>query len=139
MAAKIFVYGSLMKGFFNYERFLKSRAVKVEKGRTSGRLYHLGNKGYPGMVSGESHVYGEIITYEDEIVCLMEMDKLEGFSGDYSTENVYNRMPIEVLNLDTDETMILDAYVYNDKAQCNADDERIHIAHGSWSDYMGVS
>ncbi len=136
MAARIFVYGSLMKGFFNYEKYLKHRAVKVEKGKTKGVLYHLENKGYPGMVDGDDEVYGEIITYTDEDLGLVEMDKLEGFEGVYDPESPYNRVSYEVVNLETNEIVILDAYKYNDCASCNINDDKILIDSGSWSEYM---
>ena len=33
---KIFVYGSLRTGFFNYEKYLKGKVIKSELGRVKG-------------------------------------------------------------------------------------------------------
>tara|TARA_Y100001933_G_C18940583_1_gene539348 strand:- start:593 stop:1012 length:420 start_codon:yes stop_codon:yes gene_type:complete len=136
MAGQIFVYGSLMKGFFNHEKYLKHRLIKVEKAKTRGILYHLANKGYPGMIRGDGQVYGEIITFIDEVDCIAEMDKLEGFKGTIDPENPYNRLPAEVINLETNTTHILDLYAYNPQALCNRKDQRILLENGDWSNYM---
>ena len=58
---KIFVYGSLLKDFWNHDRVLKNRVRSIEKGTIQGELYHL-PAGYPAITSGQNLIYGEICT-----------------------------------------------------------------------------
>lgn len=44
---KIFVYGTLMKGFYNYERALAGQEVSRVPARIRGRVWHMTNRGYP--------------------------------------------------------------------------------------------
>lgn len=43
---KIFVYGTLMKGFYNYERALAGQEVSQVPARIRGRVWHMTNRGY---------------------------------------------------------------------------------------------
>lgn len=137
MIGKLFVYGSLMTDFFNYNKLLKDKVIKAEKAFVFGTLYHLNKKGYPGLINqGNTKVYGEILTINDYDEVLIKMDLLEGFRGDFSTENEYNRMPMTVVKERTKENLELDVYVYNPNAFNNYFDERILIKNGCWRMYM---
>ncbi|MCT4663591.1 MAG: gamma-glutamylcyclotransferase [Tissierellales bacterium] len=137
---KIFVYGSLMEGFFNYEIYLKGKVLNVEKGYMLGTLYHLKNKGYPGYVDcGNDRVYGEIITYDGGDETLASMDHLEGYSGFYDVKNSYNRKSIRVMNSETLECDMLDVYVYNPNSPKNSDDDRVYLEDGCWSNYQKLN
>ena len=63
---KVFVYGSLKKGFYNYERCGLDKAKFIGKGILKGyKMYSLGS--YPCIVADEkSQVYGEIYEYTDK-------------------------------------------------------------------------
>ena len=73
---KIFVYGSLLKDFWNHDRVLKHRVRSIEKGTIKGELYHL-PAGYPAIISGENLIYGEICTLTHH-KHLKSIDLLEG-------------------------------------------------------------
>ncbi|WP_240193428.1 gamma-glutamylcyclotransferase family protein [Desulfobulbus alkaliphilus] len=49
---RLFVYGTLKRGFWNHDRFCAS-AKKIEPAMAWGRLYHL-SAGYPALVVPES-------------------------------------------------------------------------------------
>lgn len=137
MTGKVFVYGSLMTGFFNYEKILKSRVIKRETAYVVGTLYHLKDKGYPGFIrQGDTKVFGEILTIQDFKETQEAMDILEGYHGELSSENDYNRQLLPVINESTGCEEHLDVYVYNMKAFNNHMDERILINHGSWKLFM---
>lgn len=137
MIGKIFVYGSLMKDFFNYKKFLEGKVIKVEMAYVKGSLYHLKNKGYPGFIEeGNDYVYGEIITYKTDDDLVKALDLLEDYSGVYHIENAYNRCKSMVFNMEEANFEELDVYVYNPKATCNLKDNRLYLNEGSWRRYM---
>lgn len=51
---RLFVYGTLKKGFWNFDRFC-TRAISIEPATTWGRLYHL-PAGFPALEIPESSV-----------------------------------------------------------------------------------
>lgn len=137
MTGKIFVYGSLMKDFFNYKKFLDGKVIKVEMAYVKGSLYHLQNKGYPGFIEeGNDYVYGEIITYKAGDDLVKGLDLLEDYSGVFHIENAYNRCKTKVFNMEEAIFEELDVYVYNPKASCNLKDNRLYLNEGSWRRYM---
>ena len=53
-----FVYGSLMEGFWNYEKVLKNKVIEKKAVFVHGTLYHLKHKGYPALLKGQNKIYG---------------------------------------------------------------------------------
>jgi gamma-glutamylcyclotransferase (GGCT)/AIG2-like uncharacterized protein YtfP len=51
---RLFVYGTLKKGFWNFDRFC-TRAISIEPATTWGRLYHL-PAGFPALEVPESSI-----------------------------------------------------------------------------------
>lgn len=70
---RIFVYGTLRSGQPNSPRL--GGATLLGMAWTSGHLVHLGD--YPGLVSGEGQVRGEL--YEIPNAALDRIDELEGY------------------------------------------------------------
>jgi gamma-glutamylcyclotransferase (GGCT)/AIG2-like uncharacterized protein YtfP len=89
---KVFVYGSLMNGFWNFEILLGDKVKEIRKGTTRGEIYHL-PEGYPGAIEGCGQIHGELIEVDDKT--LKELDLLEGYRGE-SSANLYNRVLREV-------------------------------------------
>ncbi len=74
----IFVYGSLMTGFWNHDRFCRD-ALTIEPAVTTGCLYHL-PQGYPAMFdASDGQVFGEVMTFPDIKKTLEHLDRLEGY------------------------------------------------------------
>lgn len=74
---KIFVYGTLKKGFRNHDRFC-GNAISIELATVNGRLYDTG-WGFPAMQLSDNPddiVHGEIITIPE--ADLPAIDRLEG-------------------------------------------------------------
>lgn len=105
---KVFVYGSLKKGFHNHS--LIKDCEFLGDGRLEGAtMYKMGSVPYPSIKLGtEDYVFGEI--YEVDTVTLYQLDRLEGYTGKYGDHNLYNRMLCSVRNLVTSEEY--DCYVY---------------------------
>jgi len=89
---KVFVYGTLKKGYGNHRcldgaKFIKETITKP--------IYDLVDVGYfPGLVSGNNAIQGEIYEINDSI--LKRLDNLEGYRGKSSNSNLYNRIIIKI-------------------------------------------
>ncbi len=78
MRFKIFVYGTLKKGF-RLHPYL-SRASYLGEAELEGfKMYDLGR--YPGIVSGKGKVYGEV--YEVDLKTLLLLDEIEEEGEEY--------------------------------------------------------
>ena len=88
----VFVYGSLLKGFWNH-RLFASRLVACEPARVEGlRLAHL-PEGYPAAFDGEPAqvVVGELHTFAQGRRALTALDELEEFDPRRPAASVYVR------------------------------------------------
>lgn len=132
---KLFVYGSLRKGSFNYKKILEGHVLNRTMGKTIGNLFHLENKGYPALIQGDTEIIGEIITLQSKTL-IEKIDVVENYdSVDY--ENCeYLRQPIRVMNLKTETIEIIDAYVYNMNNKENHKDLLRVVPSGNWLEYI---
>lgn len=105
---KVFVYGTLMKGFWNHERYLEGRISRITPAKTQGLLYHL-PEGYPAFLEGDGIVIGEVIEPVDENL-LESLDRLEGYRK-WSSNNLYVRDKKKVLTKDGKESICW-VYIY---------------------------
>lgn len=127
---KIFVYGSLMSGFWNYDKVLKNRVLKVEKASVEGELYHL-PAGYPAVVEGQARVEGEVMTISQEKL-LKSLDLLEGYMGE-GEDNLYERQK-KIVQLEDGTQEECWVYIYVD--QKSARKEGKPIRHGNWRNFI---
>ncbi|RKD32249.1 gamma-glutamylcyclotransferase family protein [Thermohalobacter berrensis] len=136
MCKKIFVYGTLMEDFYNYNYYLKGKVIKREYARTKGELYHLTKEGYPAMVKGDDYVYGELIVVKDFGKTLKILDQLEGFYKEKNEKNEYNRVvkEIEVLKNNTKHKAYV--YEYNAKSKDELKEKEVYIPNGDWRRFM---
>jgi len=130
---KVFVYGSLRTGFFNYDKYLKGHVIKSEPAKVSGTLYHMPNKGYPALLKGTDEVYGEVMTIDNYDVVMEAVDKMEGYLGVDNKENEYNRLALDVHLLDTDKVEKCYVYMYNLEDSKEFIENREYIPHGDWT------
>jgi gamma-glutamylaminecyclotransferase len=86
-SARVFVYGTLLRGESNHRLLAKARFVGEGRTRPEFRLHHLG--GFPALVAGGVHaVEGEV--YEVDEATLAALDALEGHP------RFYRRVPISM-------------------------------------------
>lgn len=136
MAYKMFVYGSLMNGFYNYEKYLEGKVLNIEKSFVIGSLYHIENKGYPGFVNeGSTKVYGETITYEEENLA-KEIDELEEYVLGEENDNMYNKEKLVVYSDGGYDSELLNVYIYNENSYKNKDNKKVYVESGNWREYM---
>jgi len=134
---KVFVYGSLREGFFNYDKYLKNKVSPASLGEVNGKLFHIPHKGYPALLDGEDTVIGEIMALKNFCEDIVSLDQMEGFrSFEDISINEYIRTTINVKNLETKAIENCYVYKYVDGNDKNFNSHAIYIDHGDWKKYM---
>jgi len=128
---KVFVYGTLMKGFRNYKRYLEGRVNRIIPGKTYGLLYHL-PEGYPALLPGYEMIAGEIVAPVDDNL-LKSLDRLEGYYGKESRRNLYVR---ELRSIFTEDGEELDCWIYIYTNEKHAKKNGILVPGGNWRRFM---
>ena len=132
---KIFVYGSLRTGFYNYDKYLKGKVEDTKLGKVKGKLYHMPHKGYPALLEGEDVVIGEVMTVKNFEEVMIPMDKMENYYGVNDTRNEYNRIVMDVeLEDGSKESCYVYYYAMNDESIFN--ENSVYVANGDWADFM---
>lgn len=131
----LFVYGSLMKDFFNY-KYIKNKVLERKYARTKGKLFHQVDKGYPAMIDGEDYIYGELLKFNDWDNVIKSLDRLENYYGEENPQNEYNRVIVDVEILE--EGCVVKAFVYkvNLKDEDKFIEKNIYIKSGNWKEFM---
>ncbi|NPA62821.1 MAG: gamma-glutamylcyclotransferase [Methanococci archaeon] len=117
----VFVYGSLRKGFWNHEPYLKNSKF-IGKGRTKEK-YAMYADIIPYVVENEkiSHIVGEVYEVDEET--LKRIDRLEGHP-DY-----YERKKVKII-LESGEEIEAWLYFYPEPYG-------ILVKSGDYKDYRG--
>lgn len=111
---RLFVYGSLMRGFDHpMARLLSANADFVGEGKCRGRLYLV--KHYPGLVLSDDPadiVCGELYRLREREAMLREFDMYEACGEGFAQPTEYLR---EMLQVALDDGAVSEAwtYVYN--------------------------
>lgn len=108
---KMFVYGTLRVGMYNYDKYYKEHDSFRRNAYVKGRLYTIRGKDYPALTEGDQMILGEIHEVPDQVQD--EVDLMEGFFGEGNIENEYDKIVSEIY--DADGTVIdhLPVYFYN--------------------------
>ncbi|MFQ6792830.1 gamma-glutamylcyclotransferase [Thomasclavelia sp.] len=110
--AKIFVYGTLRKGMYNYDTYLKKEDTFRKYGYIKGSLYTIKGKVYPAfLLTGNDFVKGEIHEMSEET--LMAVNKMEGYISDNNIDNEYDIIECDVYDENKEIIDHLPVYVYN--------------------------
>jgi len=126
---RVFVYGTLKKGFSNHNRILAGNDVKISPVWTYGELYDLG-WGFPAMTKGSLKVYGDLLEFND-LEILNRIDMLEGYRGIDSPYNFYTRKEIQVFK----NKNSINSWVYLLEKDRILDDNGLLISSGKWGKY----
>lgn len=134
---KIFVYGSLREGFFNYDKYLSGKVSNITLATVKGKLYHMPHKGYPALLDGEDVVIGEIMEMKDFYKDIIAMDEMEGYvSAEDTSLNEYTRTVMIVKNLETNQEESVYVYKYEEFNTEDFESHAIYLPHGDWKKYM---
>lgn len=131
---KLFVYGSLMRGFWNNR--LLDGARLVGEAVTPGSMISLG--AFPGVKTHSTWkdnpvVYGELYKIDDAI--LARCDRLEGYRGPDDPHNFYVRKIVPVATLSDKEPLNIEAFIY----EWNGDNTKYYyetIKSGNWREHV---
>lgn len=129
---KVFVYGSLRSGFFNYDKYLKGHVLSVEKATIKGKLYHMPYKGYPAIIDGEDTIIGEVMELKDFEKVMIPMDRMEGYYGANNKNNEYTRV-IEEVTLESGKVEKCYIYRYNTNLDKRLESLGEYIPSGDWT------
>lgn len=112
MKEKIFVYGTLRKGMYNHDLYLKDNDGFKGIGFVKGRLMTLKGKNYPALLlEGDDLILGEIYEVDNSVVDLL--DELESYIGENNLNNEYNKIICDIFNADGQIIDRIPVYVYN--------------------------
>ena len=111
---RLFVYGTLMRGFDHpMAKLLSGNADFLGTASCRGRLYLV--KHYPGLVlsdDGADIVFGELFRLREVAECLREFDMYEACGEGFAEPTEYIRQMLTV-TLDNGEARKAWTYVYN--------------------------
>lgn len=106
---KIFVYGTLRKGIYNYDRYLKGKDTYRYDGYIKGSLKTIKEKIYPAYLpEGSNLIIGEIHEVDEKTA--ESLDELECYFGKNNPDNEYNKELLDIYNQNGEK--ITQAYVY---------------------------
>src|SRR5437899_2650026 len=91
-AEKLFVYGTLRRGFKLHSELAKLKARYLGKGRIGGNLFNLGE--YPGVVpasSARKGVEGELYELSNAKEHLPVLDRIEEFDPERPSKSLFVR------------------------------------------------
>lgn len=134
-ARKLFVYGSLMEGFFNYDKSLVGQLKSRAPAKTRGILYHQTEKGYPALIDGDGWVYGEIIELSDFSERIGPLDEIENYTSPGAPGNEYERVILPVLRGDGTAELCY-CYRYARADLGSAGNPAVRVKSGDWRCYM---
>lgn len=134
---QLWVYGSLLCGFFNHVKVLQGRVLSCTPARLKGRLFHQLHKGYPALLAGSDWVYGELLTIKDFALMLPLLDGLEGY-GKGGSDNEYERRQSEVFFQEGGSWVATTAYVYWYARRDLGSKENpvLYLQGGDWKGFM---
>ncbi|ABD08826.1 conserved hypothetical protein [Rhodopseudomonas palustris HaA2] len=111
MLDRLFVYGTLMRGFDNpMARLLSAGAECLGAATIPGRLVRI--RHYPGLVAARDPadiVYGEVFRMRQPQELLVQLDDYESCTEDYPEPREYRR---EVARVTLADGTVVDAFVY---------------------------
>lgn len=133
---KIWVYGSLLEGAFNYKKVLVGKVVFRTRGRVRGKLFHQSEKGYPALLPGDDWVEGEVLELVDFPRTVKALDELENYFGSDAPDNEYDRLVTPVFLPDSNIWTDAHVYWYGRDDLGTPDNPAVPVPGGDWRVYI---
>jgi len=131
----LFVYGTLLPGLENYNRFVEAYKPKVYTARTKGTMYYIPGDGYPVVLYGEGEVKGVVFETRELSVILPQIDEIEKYTDVESQSHLIREIK-DVEILETGETIKAHMYLWPpSKAQWLKENAKI-VADGDWARFL---
>lgn len=132
---KMFVYGTLMKGYRNYNKYLDGHVISVKEAYIEGKLYHLDNENCPALVEGNSKIYGQILeVVDDENKSIQNaVDDLENyFAG--NNELMYDRK-LKIVYYEDGDSEEIGVYIFVNENYLKQNPKTL-VDGGDWRAYI---
>lgn len=113
---KIFVYGSLCTGMYNYERYLQGKVQHTQRAYVKGDLFQLQGVRYPALLEGDAYVAGELMEINDDGI-VSTLDGLEEYIGENHPDNLYDKRICTIYNEEKEALAEVPVYFYNIRKQ----------------------
>lgn len=133
---RIWVYGSLMEGAFNYQKYLVGKVLSRTSALVKGTLFHQSLKGYPALLEGGGWVHGELLELVDFDRAVMVLDDMENYLGPHHPQNEYERIVTPVYHVAADRWMSAHVYWYARTDLGSDRNPAIPIPEGNWRSYI---
>ena len=131
----LFVYGTLIPGMDNYERFIKAYKPKIYEARAKGTMYFLPEDGYPVVLEGEGEIKGVMFATRDMATILPEIDEIEKYTGVESQSHLIREIR-DVEIKETGEKVKAHMFLWPpSKAQWLQENAEV-IADGDWARFI---
>ena len=112
MTQKIFVYGTLRTGMYNYDKYLKGKIIQSELAYVKGSLHEIHGVSYPALIVGEDMIAGEIMELAQEHI-MDELDELEGWIKEGDPQNEYHKIIVDIYDDLGSKIQRLPVYFFN--------------------------
>ncbi|MHB9093957.1 MAG: gamma-glutamylcyclotransferase family protein [Eubacteriales bacterium] len=128
----LFVYGTLLPGMANYNRFIDAHKPKVYEARAQGTMYFLPEDGYPVVLEGDGEVKGTMFETRNLTVILPEIDEIEKYTGVESQSHLIREIK-DVELVETGEKVKAHMFLWPpSKAQWLKENAQV-IPDGDWA------
>lgn len=132
----LFVYGTLLPGLENHDRFIEAHRPKVYIARAKGTMYFLPEDGYPVVLaSGEGEIKGVVFETDDLPVILPQIDEIQKYTGVESQNHLIREIKnVEIL--ETGEKIKAHMYLW---PPCKAQwlkENAVIIPDGDWARFL---
>lgn len=130
----LFVYGTLLPGMANYDRFIEAHKPKVSKATAKGLMYYLPEDGYPVVLEGDGEIKGVMFETQDMSVVLPEIDEIEKYTGVESQSHLIREIK-DVKLVETGETIKAHMFLWPpSKAEWLKKNGQV-IPDGDWANF----
>ena len=131
----LFIYGTLLPGLKNYQRFLEPYKPKVYKARAKGVMYVVPGDGYPVILDGKDEIKGVLYETRELKFILPQIDEIEKFT-DVESQSLLVREIRDVELIESGKTVKAHVYMWPpSKAEWLKENAEV-VPDGDWAMYL---
>ncbi|GAB4273247.1 gamma-glutamylcyclotransferase family protein [Thermincola ferriacetica] len=132
----LFVYGTLLPGLENHEKFIKKYRPEVYKASAKGTMYYIPEDNYPVVLDeGDGEIKGVLFVTRELPVILPELDEIEKFTGVESQSHLIREIR-DVKNLETGEVVKAHMFLWPPSKADWLKKNGVVIKDGDWKRFL---
>lgn len=133
----LFVFGTLLPGLRNYNRFIRDHKPEIYPARAKGVMYYLPEDDYPVVLEGEgeAEVKGVLYKTRDLAIILPEIDEIEKYTG-VESQSLLIREIKDVEILETGEKVKAHMYLWPPSKAKWLKENGVVILDGDWAGFL---